>query len=577
MKKGILFAAVVTASVYSAIAQNLLKPKWKFKTGDDVSWARIEHDDSDWKEIKAGEFWELQGFDPYDGFAWYRMTIFIPSSYKKEAEKSGGFLLNLGKVDDADYLYLNGQQIAQTGEFPPHYLSKYDVIRKYEIPANKILWDKENVIAIRVYDSAGGGGIYGDPIDLRVKGMEDNIKIDVVFDRPDRIFIDKKEFAFTITVSSNLMTTIKGKVKVTVKSDFKDSIATLVQNVEMGKNTVKTLKFTLKDLKPGFYDCDATLESAIAMKNMKFSFGVDPEKIVSPLDRMADFENYWDRAKKELACVDPQYKLSIVDSMSKGTRNVYVLEMRSLGNVLVRAWYAVPKKAGKYPAILHLQGYSSFMKMDWAYTGDDMVVLALNIRGHGFSKDNVDPGFPGYLQYFVNDKEQYIYRGAYMDTRRAIDFLVSRQEVDASKIVVEGGSQGGALSFAAAALNNERVALCVPHVPFLSDFRDYVLVGNWPANEFKTYIAKHPEVGENKVFETLSYIDIKNLAPWVKCPTLMAIGLVDNVCPPHINFAAYNQLNVPKEYIVYPISGHGIPQEYHKLKYEWIKKKLGMK
>ena len=267
----------------------------------------------------------------------------------------------------------------------------------------------------------------------------------------------------------------------------------------------------------------------------------------------------------------------LVDSMSKGSRNVYIVEMRSLGNVLIRGWYAVPKKSGKYPAIMHVQGYSGYMKLDWGYQGDDMVVLALNVRGHGFSKDNVNPGFPGYLQYFVNDKEQYVYRGAYMDTRRAIDFLVSRQEVDASKIVVEGGSQGGALSIATAALNNDRIALCVPHVPFLSDFKDYFKTANWPANEFISYVNTHPEVGWKKVYETLSYIDIKNLAPWVKCQVLMGVGLVDDVCPPHINFAAYNQMKVKKEYIVYPTSGHGIPSEYHTFKYQWIKKELGMK
>ncbi|MDX2190563.1 MAG: acetylxylan esterase, partial [Bacteroidota bacterium] len=87
---------------------------------------------------------------------------------------------------------------------------------------------------------------------------------------------------------------------------------------------------------------------------------------------------------------------------------------------------------------------------------------------------------------------------------------------------------------------------------------------------------KNPNVGWEKVYETLSYIDIKNLAPWVKCPVLMGIGLVDDVCPPHINFAMYNNLSVPKQYIVYPTAGHGLPDEYNKYKYEWMKLKLGL-
>ena len=59
-----------------------------------------------------------------------------------------------------------------------------------------------------------------------------------------------------------------------------------------------------------------------------------------------------------------------------------------------------------------------------------------------------------------------------------IDFLCSRPEVDVSRIAVEGASQGGALTFATAALNNDRIAVCAPQVPFLSDFRDYFKVAS---------------------------------------------------------------------------------------------------
>jgi cephalosporin-C deacetylase-like acetyl esterase len=209
-----------------------------------------------------------------------------------------------------------------------------------------------------------------------------------------------------------------------------------------------------------------------------------------------------------------------------------------------------------------------------------MVSLALNIRGHGNSRDNIDPGFrgdPGYLLCQIQDKEMYIYRGAYMDCRRAVDFLFSRPEVDTTRVAVEGGSQGGALTFATAALNNDRIAVAVPAVPFLSDFPDYFRCASWPGNEFINYVQKHPETSWDKVYETLSYIDIKNLAKWIKCPVLMGVGLVDETCPPHINFAAYNQLKVPKQYIVYPESGHSIPGEFGERRMEFIRQHFGMK
>jgi cephalosporin-C deacetylase-like acetyl esterase len=235
-----------------------------------------------------------------------------------------------------------------------------------------------------------------------------------------------------------------------------------------------------------------------------------------------------------------------------------------------------PVKPGKYPAVLHVQGYSSFLVPEWMYSGDDMAAFGLNIRGHGFSRDHVNPGFPGYLQHYLDDKELYVYRGAYMDCIRAVDFLCSREEVDTSRIAVEGGSQGGALSFATAALDNQRIKLCVPQVPFLSDFRDYFRVAAWPGGEFTNYFKEHPEIPPEKVFNTLAYIDIKNLAPWIKAPVFMAVGLMDEVCPPHINFAAYNQLKVPRKYIVYPEAGHGLPSGFGILKYQWIKEQFGM-
>jgi cephalosporin-C deacetylase-like acetyl esterase len=248
--------------------------------------------------------------------------------------------------------------------------------------------------------------------------------------------------------------------------------------------------------------------------------------------------------------------------------------MRSLDNILIRGWYAKPKAAGKFPAILHVQGYSSNMQMNWGYPGDDMAVFVLNIRGHGNSRDEINPGFPGFLQYNIKDRERYIYRGAYMDCIRAVDFLCSREEVDTRYVVVEGGSQGGAMSIATAALDNQRIKLCIPAVPFLSDFPDYFKIANWPANEFENYLKKHPETSWIKIFENLSYFDVKNLAGWIKCPVFMAVGLKDTTCPPHINFAAYNQITSPKSYFVYPESGHGLPSEYAIAKYAWMKDEL---
>jgi sialate O-acetylesterase len=159
MKKTIAF--LMLFPVTSAIAaQNLLPVKWKFNMGDDPGWARPDFNDNEWSEITCGARWEEQGYNNYDGFAWYRVSVVIPSSLKVEALKRGGLILKLGMIDDADYTYWNGILLGKTGEMPPHYQGAYDKERKYIIAPDRVSWDLPNVIAVRVFDDWGGGGIY---------------------------------------------------------------------------------------------------------------------------------------------------------------------------------------------------------------------------------------------------------------------------------------------------------------------------------------------------------------------------------------------------------------------------------
>lgn len=561
----------------TGFSQNILPATWKFKTGDNTEWAAPAFDDSKWGEITPGVVWEQQGFPGYDGFAWYRATFTISSKFRKDAESYGGFSLQLGKIDDVDLTYFNGEMIGKTGELPPNYIGKYDDNRVYSIAAAKIRWDQPNTLAVRVFDFTGNGGIYSDPVQLSVHGIADKISIEPVFKQTDHIFKGTNTVNLQVNVKSQLTKSVKGKLQLKLVSDFNKEVLTQEMDITLKGNKTVLVSFGGSGVEPGFYKAYVAFSNDMVTKKTSFMFGYEPEKIVSPLNPQPDFANYWSRAKKELAAVDPQYKVIKIDSLCTPKKNIYLVEMRSLGNNLIRGWYSVPTAPGKYPAVMQVQGYSSTIVPEYVNYGDDLIGFGLNIRGHGNSKDDVNPGFPGYLQYFLNDKELYIYRGAYMDCVRGVDFLFSRSEVDTTRIAVEGASQGGALTFATAALNNTRIKACAPQVPFLSDFKDYFQVATWPANEFVNYVEIEKKQTWDQVYTTLSYIDIKNLAPWIKAPMLMGAGLVDNVCPPHINFAAYNQVTSAKSYIVYPFSGHNLPQDFYIKKMDWIRTQFGLK
>lgn len=131
-----------------------LKNPWLFSIGDQSEWSQASFDDRAWQEINTGEPWESQGYAEYDGYAWYRKHMIVPS-----LTEPSSLTLLMGHIDDADELFFNGKLIGKTGAMPPNYSTGYQAERRYQIPAAIINWGRENVIAIRVYDGGLDGGI----------------------------------------------------------------------------------------------------------------------------------------------------------------------------------------------------------------------------------------------------------------------------------------------------------------------------------------------------------------------------------------------------------------------------------
>jgi cephalosporin-C deacetylase len=552
---------------------------WKFKKGDDITWSLKDINDADWQEVPVGAGWERFAGGGYDGFGWYRKKIIIPSTLRQEAEKYGAFVLHLGRIDDVDQTFFNGKFLAQQGKMPPEYASAWDITRHYVIPIENILWDSENLIAVRVYDSSGGGGLYAGPYELEPQSWKDKVDFSIDYPFNNATLAENQSFFTQINIRNRSIEKIKGGLRCRIYAFGSSEI--LVDrnlNISIKKNRSGKIPIPFDGLKAGIYRVEAAIITEKGYKHTySKGFAVAPETLKKATDSPADFDDFWSTAKIALSKVAPNYKVIPQSVWSNDRINTYIVEMQSLDNVKIRAWLSVPKGKKNLPALLKVQGYSSYMMPDT--TLEDFVVLALNIRGHGNSCDDVNPGFPGFLFRGFGSPNTYIYRGAYMDCIRAVDYLCTRAEVDQNRIAVEGASQGGALSIATAALD-PRIRLCAPDVPFLSDFRNYFTLAEWPYNEFKEYQEK---TGRNwdDIYGVLSYFDIKNLAPKVNCPVIMGVGLFDDVCPPHINFAAYNNLGTDpshKQFYLYPLAGHSLPwKEHPPIKLAWIRKYFEMK
>ncbi|MHC4743980.1 MAG: acetylxylan esterase, partial [Planctomycetota bacterium] len=525
-----------------------------------------------------GKYWEEAGFAEYDGYAWYRVRFYLPRDWKRSTDKTHDFLvLSLGYVDDVDVTYFNGEKVGETGVFPPEYVAAYAVERDYRIPKKLIRWGKSNVIAVRVYDDTGPGGIYKVPV-IRPAEIGDILQIKYEIAESAGVYPCPGPLPIALRISNNGAASRNLKLRCRLQNDRimgETIIESTESRVSICGNGKLQKEVTLHPPGPGFYRLTSTLEAGKeeAIKE-SILIGYGPEKIETPLTREPDFEDFWDRRKKELAQIEPAFKV-VRSDRSTSDLDVHLVEMRSRGNVLIRGWYTVPKRPGRHPAILSVPGYGGTMRPDMHRK--NVATFALNPRGHGNSKDDIDPKGEEYmyLGFDPNHPEEYIYVGAYMDCVRAVDFLASRPEIDKSRIGVEGGSQGGGLSFATAALD-QRIAFCAPDIPWLGDWVGYLEGAQWAHDNYPRLTARFPGLTFEGINRVLSYVDTMNLAERIECPVLMSVGLQDDVCPPRTAFSVYNRIQSEKEYRVYPFAGHGVGHKHNKFKGQWMAEKFGL-
>jgi len=224
MRKLFLLTCLVTALIFRGTAQEIsINKGWKFAIGDSTQWASPTYNDQKWKPISLGRSWERQGYKGEDGFGWYRLHLVIPSSIKEKAYLKDSLRIVLNNVDDNDEVYLNGNLVAKyggkggdikTGNYGP---------RRYTIAANNpaILWDKENVLAVRIFDTGGDGGMYGHKFTIGMADLLDPVDVntDAEFSYGDNNSLNK---AIKLTTTSGY--TFKGKLAFKVTDPENNSV-----------------------------------------------------------------------------------------------------------------------------------------------------------------------------------------------------------------------------------------------------------------------------------------------------------------------------------------------------------------
>ena len=268
---------------HSGINMNLTK-EWKFQTGDHPEYSKPDFDDLSWKTIQAGNPWENQGYTDYDGIAWYRKKIVIPSVLKDTGSFIKAVRLSLGKIDDNDITFFNGKKIGET--------NGYDILRSYLVPYDMINWDKENTITIRVEDTGGWGGMYIGPYSLS-NPMLSYIVVLQSNNKPIA-FTSSGAYQFNKTIHFNFKIPIE-KMDVTVKVtvyDIKTKQVSFQQedNIAIGSKADSSYTFKGEINKPNTYKVEYCLFSKSFQDTLRYNTlfaymtnSRDTEKLEVPL------------------------------------------------------------------------------------------------------------------------------------------------------------------------------------------------------------------------------------------------------------------------------------------------------
>src|SRR3954451_17182830 len=229
--------------------------------------------------------------------------------------------------------------------------------------------------------------------------------------------------------------------------------------------------------------------------------------------RPADFDQFWVEVMGAAARIPLNPTMQAVALRSTAEVEVFRIGYDSLDGVRVGAWYCVPRADPPHPGLLIVPGYVSepTLPKSWAKLGYATVGVAP--RGKLGSNQQYNPGYPGLLVDNIVDRNTYSYRGFYIDACRAVDFVLTRPEIDKSRIGVHGSSQGGALTITTSALRRDVITCGAAGAPYLCGYMDAAsLTNSWPYQEMHDYLRLYPD-REQKMRETLNYFDGINFAP----------------------------------------------------------------
>lgn len=284
--------------------------------------------------------------------------------------------------------------------------------------------------------------------------------------------------------------------------------------------------------------------------------------------RPSDFTQFWDRRVEEAWALPLRWRLEPSEIPNNRYTRYYDVWLDGMNGAKLYAKFILPVRAEPVPVVLQFHGYPGASR-GWfeqsSFAGMGMAVLAMDCPGQGgysvyagaplgtTAADHIVMGLDG-------GPEGLYYTEVFQDTCLMVRLALALEELDSSRIYVNGASQGGGLGLVCTALNPQQIRKCAALYPFLADYRrawdldrdEIVFTG------MKYCTRWHDPTGEHldEMFTKLGYIDVLHFANRIICPVLFGTGLSDDLISPPAQFAVYEQITSPKRHLIYPDYGH---------------------
>jgi len=288
--------------------------------------------------------------------------------------------------------------------------------------------------AIEVVNAKGKSG--NNILQAKLEKPKSPVRVDIQMTEEKGVFYGAEPISATLHAINETGEEVKAILVTKIKLDVVKKVTTKKTKVIIPARGMVDQVISQKVMEPGFYQVTTTLEyNKEKTPEMTFTLGYEPEKMEVKSSAPADYMSFWNNSLAELAKVDPNYTVTLVPDRCTSKLNVYDVRMKSFGKVEVGGQYVVPKAPGKYPVIVQFLGYGSIPK-GAEMKDDGFIRYVASTRGQGvMNKENI---YGDWMAYRLDSRDDYYYRGAFLDVVRAIDFVCSRPEVDQTRIVVRG-------------------------------------------------------------------------------------------------------------------------------------------